>query len=401
MPSAKSSNFGKADAGWDFAPGAEYNRSDMQHATIRHPLIVDAHLDIAYNALYKQRDYRRSACATRAIERNSPVEKQSGQCTVGLPDMIRGRVGVCFGTIFVEPHARKLGEGWPTYRDAREAHALGMAQLDFYRRWAEENPHVMLVTTQTELETVCRRWGVEESGATSPAGSRLSTPHCVGVVLLMEGADPILEPKELERWYERGLRIVGPAWDTTRYAGGTWSGGRLSKLGRELLDVMAQFGVILDVSHMSHESLYEALDAFEGRHVIASHSNPHRYLPTPRHLPDKAIEMIAERGGVIGVALYNRFLKKDWSGKKEDVTLDDVVRMIDHICQVTGSADHVGIGSDYDGGLGYNDIPRELNTIRDHYKIGDELLARGFEPQHVAQIMRGNWLRILREALPA
>lgn len=371
----------------------------MQRVTFRHPLIVDAHLDIAYNVLYKRRDYRRSACATRRIERGSQVEKQSGQCTVGLPDMIRGRVGLCFGTIFVEPHSRKLGEGWPTYRDAREAHALGMAQLDFYRRWADADPHVRLVTTKQDLEETCRKWGVG-SGQAIPTDSQLTTPHTVGIVPLIEGADPILEPKELERWYERGLRIVGPAWDTTRYAGGTWSGGRLSKLGRELLDVMAQFGVVLDVSHMAHESLYEALDAFEGQHVIASHSNPYRYVPTPRHLPDQAIQMIAERGGVIGVVLYNRFLKKAWSGKKEDVTLDDVVRMIDHICQVTGSADHVGIGSDYDGGVGYNDIPRELNTIRDHYKIGDALLERGFEERHVAQIMRENWLRILRAALP-
>jgi membrane dipeptidase len=83
------------------------------------------------------------------------------------------------------------------------------------------------------------------------------------------------------------------------------------------------------------------------------------------------------------------------------VTLDDVVRMIDHICQVTGSADHVGIGSDYDGGFGAEAIPAELDTVRDHYKIGEALLGRGFEPQHVANIMYGNWLRILRQALPA
>jgi membrane dipeptidase len=363
------------------------------------PLIVDAHLDLAYNVLYKHRDYRRSACATREAERGSQREKQSGQCTVGLPDMIRGRVGLCFGTIFVEPHSRQISDDLPTYQDEREAHRLGMAQLDFYRRWAEENRHVMLVTTKGELEAVCKAWGVGRSHRET-ADSPSPTLHPVGIVPLMEGADPILEPKELERWYERGLRIVGPAWDTTRYAGGTWSGGRMTRLGRALLDVMAEFNVILDVSHLSHQALFEALDAFEGRHVIASHSNPHRFVPTSRHLPDKAIEMIAERGGVIGVVLYNRFLKKEWSGKKDDVTLDDVVRMIDHICQVTGSADHVGLGSDYDGGFGAEAIPRELNTIRDHFKIGDELLQRGFEPKHVEQIMGGNWLRILREALP-
>jgi membrane dipeptidase len=357
----------------------------------RHPLIVDAHLDMAYNALYKRRDYNRSACYTRQLERGSEREKQSGQCTVGLPELIRGRVGIVFGTIFTEPASHTISDDLPTYADEREAHALGMGHLDFYRRWEDEQPRVRLVTTKRDLEVVIGCW---------LTNNQLPITHQVGIVPLMEGADPILEPKELERWYERGLRIVGPAWDTTRYSGGTWKGGKLPKLGRELLDVMAQFNVILDVSHMSHESLAEALDVFEGKHVIASHSNCHRFVPTPRHLPDRAIEQIAERGGVIGVVPFNRFLKKDWSGKKDDVTLDDVVRMIDHICQVTGSAAHVGIGSDFDGGLGYNEIPRELNTVRDHYKIGDELLRRGYDPAHVENIMRGNWLRVLREALP-
>jgi len=369
----------------------------MPATHIHYPLIVDAHLDLAYNALYQRRDYRRSARATREAERGSQRERKSGQCTVGLPDMVRGRVGLCFGTIFVEPHSRQINDNLPTYQNEREAHRLGMAQLDFYRRWAEEDRHVALVTTRSELEAVCWAWSLERNRRDSPP----PTLHPIGVVLLMEGADPILEPKELERWYEGGLRIVGPAWDTTRYAGGTWRGGPLTRLGRALLDVMAEFGVILDVSHLSHQALFEALDTFEGRHVIASHSNPHRFVPTPRHLPDKAIEAIAERGGVIGVVLYNQFLKKDWGGRKDEVTLDHVVRMIDHICQVTGSADHVGIGSDYDGGFGAEAIPRELNTIRDHFRIGDELLQRGFEPKHVEQIMGGNWLRILREALPS
>jgi len=364
------------------------------------PLIVDAHLDIAYNVLYAGRDYRRSAHMVRQEEQNSQHQRRFGQCTVGLPEMIRGRVGLCFGTIFVEPHTRRLSDSLPAYRDEHEAHRLGMAQLDFYRRLADEEPHVMLVTNQVELRAICTAWGLEATR--SPfLGGAVRVPHPVGIVLLMEGADPILEPKEVERWYELGLRIIAPAWDTTRYAGGTWSGGRLTKLGRALLSVMAEYDVILDVSHLSHQALFEALDAFEGQHVIASHSNPYRYAPTPRHLPDKAIERLAERRGVIGVVLYNRFLKKDWSGRKHDVTLDDVVRMIDHICQVTGSADHVGIGSDYDGGFGAEAIPAELDTVRDHYKIGEALLGRGFEPQHVANIMYGNWLRILRQALPA
>lgn len=357
---------------------------------VPHSLIIDAHLDLAYNALEVRRDYNESVQRTRAREADT-AGISAGPCTVGLPELIRGRVGLVFGTIFVEPASRQMNPAHRAYHDEREANAWGMAQLDFYWRWQEQQPRVRVVTDRATLASVVERWRHPAPGS----------PFVVGIVPLMEGADPVLEPKELERWYERGVRIVGPAWDTTRYAGGTWAGGRLSNLGRELLAVMAELGIVLDVSHLSHESLFEALDVFEGAHVIASHSNPHRFVPTARHLPDAAIERIAERNGVIGIVPYNRFLRKDWSGRKSDVTLDDVVRMIDHVCQVTGSARHVGIGSDFDGGVGLNDIPRELDSVRDHHKIGDELLSRGFASADVDLVMAGNWLRMIEAALPA
>ncbi len=363
---------------------------------MKNNFIIDAHLDLAYNVQSNKRDYARSAAATRALEVDSDRLKHTGECIVGWPDLLRGRVGLVFGTLFVSPASHRVSPSDKVYTDASEAHALAMWQLDWYRRMADENPHVTLVTNQKALREVLGDWGMGDKPHAP------GTPHRVGIVPLMEGADPILEPKELERWYEKGLRIVGPAWDTTRYAGGTWQKGRLPKLGRELFEVMAKFNVALDVAHMSHETLMESLDVFEGKHVIASHCNPARFVPhvNERHLPDEAIERIAERKGVIGVVLYNRFLKKDWSGGKRHVTLDDVVRMIDHICQLTGSPEHIGIGSDYDGGLGLQEIPAELGGVRDHYKIGNELLRRGYSEAHVALFQHGNWLRFLREMLP-
>lgn len=386
----------------------------MQHPATR--FIIDAHLDLAYNALVWKRDYQHAARWTREHEEDTPAAKHNGECLVGLPDLIRGRVGLIFGTIFTQPQKRSMSLYEETYTDAHEAHKQGMAQFDFYRRWAERDPeHIKLVTNKAVLNEVCEAWGVErgawgEGRDLSPHAPR-STPLAkrptrlhrpIGIVPLMENADPILEPKELERWYEKGLRIVGPAWDNTRYAGGTWSGGGvgLTSLGRALLEVMAEFNMILDVSHLSHQSLFEALDVYEGKHIVATHCNAHRFIQTERHLPDSAIERLADRNGVIGVVPFNKFLQREWSGRKHDVTLDDVIRMIDHICQVTGSANHVGIGSDFDGGFGAESTPREIDTIRDLHKIGDALLERGYDPTHVTQIMHGNWLRVLGEALP-
>ena len=383
----------------------------MQHPATR--FIVDAHLDLAYNALIWKRDYRRAARWTREQESGTPAAKHNGECLVGLPDLIRGRVGLIFGTIFTQPKKRSMGPFEEVYEDEHEAHAQGMAQFDFYRRWAERDPeHIKLVTNKKALAEVCAAWGVQggawREGSSSSLHIHRSTSqaqrltHPVGIVPLMENADPIREPKELENWYEKGLRIVGPAWDNSRYAGGTWSGAGvgLTKMGRELLEIMAEFNMILDVSHLSHQSLFEALDVFEGAHIVATHCNAHRFIQTERHLPDKAIERLAERNGVIGIVPFNKFLQREWSGRKHDVTLDDVVRMIDHICQITGSANHVGIGSDFDGGFGAESTPREIDTSRDMHKIGDVLLERGYDPAHVAQIMHGNWLRVLGEALP-
>jgi len=365
----------------------------------RPQLIVDAHLDLATNALGAHRDVRRSAYYHRQRERGSLASRIEGRSLVGLPELMRGRVGVVFGTIFTMPArnlaARAISALTQTpvmYRDPEEAHQRGMAQLDYYHRLADQERRVKLIATRRDLEEVVGDWRAER-----PSGH-----HRIGMVPLMEGADPILEPKELERWVERGVRIVGPAWRATRYSAGTGEPGGLTRLGRELLEVMAALGVVLDVSHMAQQALFEALDRFEGQHLIASHSNPQRVMPTDRHLPDEAIERIAERGGVIGVVLFNKFLKKGWGlgSKKHEVTLDDVVRAIDTICQVAGSADHTGIGSDFDGGFGTDAAPRELDSSRDLWKIGAELRRRGYAEADVDKIMGGNWLRVLRAALP-
>jgi membrane dipeptidase len=224
-----------------------------------------------------------------------------------------------------------------------------------------------------------------------------------GLVLLMEGADPILEPKQFEDWYERGVRIVGPAWERTRYSGGTKAPDGLTALGRELLEVLAAHNVILDLSHMAEEAYMEALDRFEGKSLIASHSNLRRLVDTDRHLSDVMVRRLAERDGVIGVVFYNYFLNRDWrTGEPRfRVPLTRVIDVIDAICQLTGSAAHVGIGTDMDGGFGVEDIPDGIDTILDVYGVVSAgLHARGFGEADIAAILGGNMLRKLRETLP-
>ncbi|HRQ41703.1 MAG TPA: membrane dipeptidase [Chloroflexota bacterium] len=352
-------------------------------------MIVDAHLDLAYNVLEHGRDLTQPLAAVRAAEKG---QSRNGIATVTLPELQKGNVALVFGTIFVMPAASPLASiGTKVgYKDAAEAHRQGMAQLDYYHRLADEHAHIRLVTDAKSLDEVVASFTIEEN-------------HLLGIVPLMEGADPIRQPEEAEMWYERGLRLIGLAWDDTRYASGAWRGSKhgLTNDGRQLLDVMAQFGFILDLTHMSEKASLEALDSYPGV-VVATHSNARALVPSERQLSDTQIRLIGERQGVIGVVLSSSFLKAGHrrGERKELVTLDHVVAHIDHICQLTGSAAHVGIGSDLDGGFGAADIPNELDSAADLSKIGDKLRERGYEQHDVENILGRNWLTILRRVLP-
>lgn len=351
-------------------------------------LIVDAHQDIAYNALGSLRDYRQSALEHR--QREGTLE-----ATLGLPDALLGRVGVVFSTLFVEPKAKMLspvvGADF-SYTTPKEAYQKALLQMDYYQRLTDEDPRVRLIRTQADLEAVLATW----------ADDKQVGQHQQGLVVLMENADPIIEPKQFDEWYERGVRVVGPAWSATRYCGGTGEPGGLTKLGEELLDVLGGYKAILDLSHMAEQAFYESLDRYEGI-IIASHSNPRKFRNSDRHLSDDMIKRLAERNGVMGVVLFNRFLSNEWSSgsRKHEVTLTTVVDVIDHICQLTGNAVHVGIGSDFDGGFGSQSIPLELDTVGDLLLIGKHLTQRGYTAADIEGIMGGNMLRQLRAALPA
>jgi membrane dipeptidase len=350
-------------------------------------IIVDAHQDIAWNYACYDRDYRISALAHRERE----AQLNLSQATMGLPDSMLGHVGLIFATLFSAPAKTKpflSPYPNPTYRDEHEAYANAIKQLDYYNRMADEDGRIQLVRTQTELDTVIASWDKE-----MPERKQ-------GLVILMEGADPILEPQQFEEWYERGIRIVGTSWSMTRYAGGTGEPGGLTHLGYELLENLANYHTILDLSHMAEQAFLESVDRYEG-HLIASHSNPRRFCDSDRHLSDAMIQRLAERDGVMGVVLYNRFLSNTWSKGDPRLPLSIVADVIDHVCQITGSANHVGIGSDFDGGFGAEQLPEGLETSGDLSLIADVLRERGYDETGIEAIMGGNFIKKLRQSLPA
>ena len=359
-------------------------------------LIVDAHEDIAYNVVTFGRDYTRSAQETRAAEAdNAQTHAAMGECMLGLPEWLAGNVGVVFGTLFVMPARRKMAgmeNSAVAYTTPQEAYAQAMDQLDVYTRLADENPRFALVREQKELDAVLATW---KAGA--PKDKRQ-----IGLVILMEGADPIVRPQDVETWYGRGLRIVGPSWLAgTRYAGGDASGGPLTDDGNRLLHVMMDFNLILDVSHLSDQACLQALDRYEGA-VIASHSNPRKLVPGNRQLSDDMIRATLLRDGVVGILPINSMLREGWKrgDRKDAVMVADVAAAMDYVCQMTGDAEHVALGTDFDGGFGAESAPAELDTIADLPKVATALKVRGYADADIEAIMGGNWLRILRRALP-
>jgi membrane dipeptidase len=347
-------------------------------------LLVDAHEDIAWNAVALNRDVLQPVEETRSKEVDSP----GGRCMLGLQEWLEGRVAVVGGSIFLSP-ARISHSPWSlqTYADAGEAYRRGLAQVDVYHRLADASERIDLLHRQADLDGVLASW----------EGDR---PR-VGIFLTMEGADPIRDPQEMEEWYERGVRAVGLTWASgSRYAGGNGRPGPLTDAGRALLEVMAEFGVLLDVSHLADEALWETLDRYEGP-VAATHANPRALVPGRRQLSDRMILALAERDGVVGIVPLNFFLKRGWtpSDGRQAVTLQDVTAAIDHVCQIVGDAAHVGLGSDFDGGCGAESAPMGLETVADLQLIGPALGERGYSEEHISAIMAGNWLRVLRRTL--
>lgn len=367
------------------------------------PMLIDAHEDLAFNMLTYNRDYRRSALEIRRLEGISTEDPDRGLSLLGYPEYQAGQVAVVFGTLFAAPRRFSApDEQGQIYDDFDQANKIYRGQIDFYRRYCEKNhDYFRLITTRGELADHLAAW--DAAPANPP-----DTVHPVGLVMLMEGADGVRSPGELEEWWELGLRQIGLAWMGSRYCGATSEGGSITRDGYDILSAMARIGFTLDISHMNMTSALQALERYEGA-VIASHSNARAIIKgeqgrwSERHLTDEVIRELIKRGGVMGLVPFNKFLAGGWEPThgKDHITLENTIAVqIDHICQIAGNAHHVGIGTDFDGGFGAQATPREVDTIADLQKLGDVLGKRGYTEGDIRAILGGNWRRHLEEHLP-
>jgi len=372
-------------------------------------LIIDAHLDIAWNAVSFDRDQLLSIQELRENERGM-TGKGRGNCTTSLPEMRKGGVGVALGTVL----SRALPKNLPDldsnmgqigdrargetilrenldYANQTICCAAGQAQLAYYKLLQQQG-HMRIIGDRATLDEVWSQW--KSSPDTAPIGNILS----------MEGADPIIDPSQAEWWFEQGLRTACLAhYGPSAYSMGTGGDGPLTARGRELLKEMERLGIILDLVHTADTAIEQALEIYS-KPVFISHGDCRAITLHDRQISDEQIRWVVERGGVIGVVLDSWMIAPGWEKDATDnvrATFDQLIDHVDHICKLAGNTSHVGIGSDLDGGFGTEQSPKELDTIADLQKIGDVMSARGYSDADIDGVFHGNFLRFFRANLPS
>lgn len=356
----------------------------MQESEMNALPIVDGHLDLAENVTLFGRDLTASAMEIRAKERRT-----SRQATVSLPELERGGIAVVCATVTAGFLAADVGASFEPrsaiYHTPAEAEAQALTQITLYEQWHSQG-RVRLLKSANDLDDHLALWQHDRKP---------------GLVLLMEGADPIVHVRDLPKWWGRGVRMIGLTYGDTAYGSGVAGGSRtfrqggLTAAGISLLESMAELGFIWDISHLTEAGIWQGLERKFPR-VCASHANVQALTPTDRHLSDDVIRAVAARDGVIGLVLYNGFLESRWREDRSlSITLGEHVRRhADHIAGLVGW-NHLGLGSDLDGGLGLEESPVEIDTVADLKKIGAIAPAEAREA-----VLSTNWLRFLRRALP-
>ncbi|GMA16558.1 peptidase M19 [Deinococcus metallilatus] len=328
------------------------------------PLLVDGHLDLAFNAA-QGRDLTLGLEALRAAD---PVEGETATVTFG--ELGAAGTRVAFGTLFALPRTEQSPQG---YTDHAGARAQALAQLDQYRRW-EDAGLIRLLRGGAEVR----------AHLAQPEGP-------LGVVLLMEGADPVRDADDLLFWQEAGVRAIGPAWGRTRYAGGTAAPGPLTDAGRALVTAMRDLGLTLDASHLDDAAFWEALEI--GPRVIATHANSRAFVPGNRQLTDEMARAVAATGGMIGLVFLGTFIRAGWNPSQPRVGLEELAAHARHYAARVGW-EHVGLGTDLDGGFGREKAPAGVERYRDVGHFLDLL-----PEEHRAGVAGGNWGRWLTRHL--
>ena len=163
----------------------------------------------------------------------------------------------------------------------------------------------------------------------------------------------------------------------------------LTPFGRKVVKEMNKVGMLIDISHASEGTFWDAIK-YSKDPIFASHSSVKALCDHDRNLTDDQLRALAKNGGVIHICIYGGYLNKD----AKAASIEDVVAHIDHAVKVAG-IDHVGIGSDFDGGGGV----LGCNGDNDMINITVKLLEKGYSEEDIRKIWGGNFFRVLDQVI--
>jgi membrane dipeptidase len=355
------------------------------------PFIIDAHLDLAMNAIEWNRDLSRPLEEIRQREMFMKDKPDRGKGTVCLPELRKGGIGLVVATQL--SRVAPLGSSLPGWNSPQQAWAMTQAQLVWYKE----------MEAMGEMVQICNLQDLDAHLALWNDVSIANEKKTVGYILSLEGADSLVDVSYLHRAYDYGLRAVGLShFGPGRYAPGTKMQGEITPLGIELLKEMDKLNMILDVTHLTDEGFEQTLEIYNGP-IWASHHNVRDIVPNQRQLNNHQIKRLIERGAVIGGmldcwAMDIRFIDTVSDPWQLDIRLENLVDHWDKICQIAGNTEHIAIGSDLDGIFGTEQSPWDMNSIADLQKYQDILVRRGYTSADVENIFYKNWLRFIRKA---
>jgi membrane dipeptidase len=349
-------------------------------------LLFDAHLDLSMNALEWNRDLRSSITEINSREEGMTDKLDRGKATVSLEELRKGNIGIVVATQIAR-YVEKTSQ-LPGWNSPEQAWAQTQGQLAYYKA-LESFGEISPIRNARELKTHLQYWN-----------SSSEEKKSIGYILSLEGADSIVSVEYLDIAYNYGLRALGPAhYGPGRYAQGTNATGGLGPNGKDLLVKMESLGIILDATHLCDDSFWEAMEIFNGS-IWASHQNCRSLVNHNRQFTDEQFKEIIRRGAVVGLPLDTWMMVPNWVRGESDpikmkVDLNVMIDHLVHICSLAGNTNHVGIGTDLDGGFGTEQSPMDIKTIADLQKIPDLLLRRGFSNDDIAKICHQNWIDFL------
>nr|XP_034189897.1 dipeptidase 1-like isoform X1 [Osmia lignaria] len=313
--------------------------------------LIDGHNDLPYN-LYS---HLNNKLEKLYLEKNLTEDKVWGRnacnsCYTDLPRMRQGKLGAQFWAAYVDCSSQ--------YKDAVE---LTLRQIDVIKRLVAKYPN--------DLQFVTEAKGIQEAWRNGKIGSMIG----------VEGGHSIDSNLAILRlYYELGVRYL----TLTHSCNTPWADAspaldnpvrNLTAFGREVIREMNRLGMLVDLSHVSHNVMREVL-AITKAPIMFSHSSAYSVCRHHRNVPDDVLHTVKKNNGVVMVNFYSEFVNCNSS---RNATIQDVVDHINYIRNLIG-ADHVGIGADYDG---VEQMPEGLEDVSKYPDLFDRLYESNVEPK--------------------